>query len=90
MPIPRALDELVLSCLAKDPANRPQSARELSNRLAEVEGASAWTQDRAREWWVTHQPAPEASYSKTDHSQRSSQPWNISLQSSFRSSNTEE
>ncbi|HEV8455211.1 MAG TPA: serine/threonine-protein kinase [Gemmatimonadales bacterium] len=54
LPIPPALDDLVLSCLAKDPANRPQSARELSLRLAEVEGASAWTQDRAREWWATH------------------------------------
>lgn len=57
LPIPTALDDLVLSCLAKDPANRPQSARELSLRLAEVEGARAWTQDRAREWWATHQPA---------------------------------
>jgi serine/threonine-protein kinase len=57
LPIPAALDDLVLSCLAKDPANRPQSARELSLRLAEVEGATAWTQDRAQEWWATHQPA---------------------------------
>jgi serine/threonine-protein kinase len=55
--IPKALDDLVLSCLAKDPANRPQSARELSLRLAEVEGAGAWTQDRAREWWAKNQPA---------------------------------
>ena len=54
--IPPALDDLVLSCLAKDPAKRPQSARELSLRLGEVEGASAWTQDRAREWWLTHAP----------------------------------
>jgi len=59
-PVPRALDDLVLSCLAKDPAHRPQSARELSRRLAEVEGAGAWTQDRAREWWATHQPAGES------------------------------
>ena len=56
-PIPSALDQLVLACLAKDPAARPQSARELSLRLAEVDGASAWTQDRAQEWWVAHQQA---------------------------------
>jgi serine/threonine-protein kinase len=55
-PIPPALDDLVLSCLAKDPANRPQSARELSHRLAELEGANAWTQDRAQQWWTIHQP----------------------------------
>jgi eukaryotic-like serine/threonine-protein kinase len=55
-PVPAALDRLVLSCLAKDPAGRPQSARELSGRLAEIEGASGWTQDRARSWWATHQP----------------------------------
>jgi serine/threonine-protein kinase len=55
-PIPRALDEIVLSCLAKDPAARPQSARELSRRLAEVDGAAAWTQDRAQEWWATNHP----------------------------------
>jgi serine/threonine-protein kinase len=57
LPIPSALDDLVLACLAKDPAKRPQSARELSLRLAELEGAGSWTQDRAREWWRTHQPA---------------------------------
>jgi hypothetical protein len=48
--IPPALDRLVLSCLAKDPRDRPQSAKELSLRLAEVEGAGPWTQDRARDW----------------------------------------
>jgi serine/threonine protein kinase len=56
-PIPMALDDLVLACLAKDPARRPQSARELSLRLAEVDGSTAWTQDRAREWWTAHLPA---------------------------------
>ncbi|HUR94113.1 MAG TPA: serine/threonine-protein kinase [Gemmatimonadales bacterium] len=56
LPIPEALDRLVLSCLAKDPADRPQSARELSRRLAEIEGATGWTQERAREWWTTNQP----------------------------------
>jgi ribosomal protein S28E/S33 len=57
LPIPAALDDLVLSCLAKDPAERPQTARELSQRLTAVEGASAWTADRAERWWATHHPA---------------------------------
>jgi hypothetical protein len=55
-PIPAALDDLVLACLAKDPADRPQSARELSRRLAALEDASPWTHDRALEWWSAHQP----------------------------------
>ena len=54
-PIAPALDALVLSCLAKDPAHRPQSARELSHRLSELEGPTPWTQERAREWWLAHQ-----------------------------------
>jgi serine/threonine-protein kinase len=54
--IPPALDHLVLSCLAKDPAQRPQTAKELSRRLAEIDGATAWTGDEARLWWASHQP----------------------------------
>jgi serine/threonine-protein kinase len=60
LPIPKALEDLVLACLAKDPSQRPQTARELSLRLAELDGAGAWTQERAREWWVTHQPMAES------------------------------
>jgi eukaryotic-like serine/threonine-protein kinase len=56
LPIPPALDNLVLSCLAKDPADRPQSAKALSLQLAEVEETEGWTQDRAREWWTAHHP----------------------------------
>jgi serine/threonine-protein kinase len=58
LPIPPALDELILSCLAKDPAQRPQSARELSLRLAAIAGLDEWTQERAREWWESHYLVP--------------------------------
>ncbi len=54
--IPPALDDLVLACLAKDPAHRPQSARELSLRLAELEARHPWSQELAREWWTLHKP----------------------------------
>ena len=54
MPIPAALDRLIMECLAKDPAARPQSAKELSRRLGEIDGLEAWTEERARAWWELH------------------------------------
>ncbi len=57
MPIPPALDRIVMACLAKRPDDRPQSAKELSQRLMEVNGLEPWTDDRARNWWELHQPA---------------------------------
>jgi serine/threonine-protein kinase len=60
VPIPPALDEIVLACLAKDPADRPSSARELVRRFGEVEGVGAWTESRRREWWDRHRPARPA------------------------------
>ena len=54
LPIPAALDRLILSCLAKDPAERPQSARALARCLDEVELPAVWTEDRAGAWWAEH------------------------------------
>jgi serine/threonine-protein kinase len=56
LPIPRALDDLIMSCLEKNPADRPQRARELARRLDAVPVTSAWTEERAREWWAQHHP----------------------------------
>jgi serine/threonine-protein kinase len=55
-PIPRPLERLVLDCLAKNPADRPQTARELSLSLDALGDIPAWTDAQAREWWVTHHP----------------------------------
>lgn len=52
-PIPPALEEIVLACLAKHPAERPASTRELADRLARCEAESPWTREDARRWWET-------------------------------------
>ena len=57
LPIPKELDAIVLACLAKDPADRPQTARELARRLEAVPLRAEWTPDLARAWWDTHSPA---------------------------------
>jgi hypothetical protein len=60
--VPRALEDLVLACLEKDPARRPSSAQELAQRLEATGLASEWTAERAREWWETHLPSPAPGY----------------------------
>jgi hypothetical protein len=57
LPIPPALEELVLCCLAKEPEHRPQSARELSRRLGGIGEARPWTPERAENWWREHRPS---------------------------------
>jgi serine/threonine-protein kinase len=55
--IPEALDDLVLSCLAKDPDKRPASAQVLADKLLEIEQQGAtWAPDQAEEWWRTNLP----------------------------------
>lgn len=69
LPIPSALDEVVMACLEKDPGNRPQNADALAEALAETLTNDAWTQEHAKQWWDQHHPAagtgtaPEASES---------------------------
>ncbi len=54
--VPEALDRLVLQCLEKDPAARPETALRLVELLADCEGVEPWTQKQAEQWWHTHLP----------------------------------
>jgi len=56
LPVPPALDRIVLACLAKKADQRPASAADLSRLLEAVE-AEPWDQKHAKDWWAIHQPS---------------------------------
>jgi serine/threonine-protein kinase len=56
LPVPAALDDLVIACLAKAPADRPQSALEVLYRLDAIP-VEPWSEEQAKRWWGLHQPA---------------------------------
>jgi serine/threonine-protein kinase len=56
LPIPAALEQLVMKCLAKKPEDRPESAEALVRSLAGAEVGGAWTQEDAERWWNANIP----------------------------------
>jgi serine/threonine-protein kinase len=50
--VPADLEQVVLKCLAKKPADRYPDVRALSKALAACGSASEWDADRADEWWA--------------------------------------
>jgi serine/threonine-protein kinase len=54
--IPESLEQLILSCLEKDPDKRPQSMTELGDSLSTSQVDEPWTEQRASDWWRLHMP----------------------------------
>lgn len=50
-PLPAALEEVILSCLEKDPERRPRDARVLVDVL-DAARVEPWTEANARVWWA--------------------------------------
>jgi serine/threonine-protein kinase len=49
--VPADLEAVILGCLEKDPAGRPQTAAALRARLARTQAFGGWDAERARRWW---------------------------------------
>ncbi len=49
------LEEVIMTCLAKSPADRPQTARDLERRLAACADVDSWTFEEAQEWWKAYE-----------------------------------
>jgi serine/threonine-protein kinase len=50
--IPADLEQVVMRCLAKDPADRYQSANSLGQALRECVAAGIWSRQKAADWWL--------------------------------------
>ncbi len=56
-PLPGKLEAVVLDCLAKDPAQRPESAIALIERLDACDDVEPWSAEQARNWWRARKTA---------------------------------
>jgi serine/threonine-protein kinase len=66
--IPAQLERIVLACLAKDRAERPQTASELGLLLRRAAPGLQWTREDAEEWWRTNVPGKLPASAAASHS----------------------
>ncbi|MCP4192470.1 MAG: protein kinase [Planctomycetaceae bacterium] len=73
-PVAADLEAVIMACLEKDPARRPQSAEELTEALRSCKAFGQWSTNQALDWWRrykvcksdSHQIASTATETKLD------------------------
>jgi eukaryotic-like serine/threonine-protein kinase len=54
--VPRQLEDIIMTCLAKQPSGRPASANDLADRLRAIGPFEDWDEARALAWWQEFKP----------------------------------
>jgi serine/threonine-protein kinase len=54
--VPPELEEIIMSCLAKNPDDRPLTATHLEQSLAKLVSDHDWNGEEAERWWRAHLP----------------------------------
>lgn len=54
--IPADLEQVVLRCLEKNPANRFQDAQALARAFSGCQDSQSWSDERAEAWWLANEP----------------------------------
>ncbi|MEM8666054.1 MAG: protein kinase [Planctomycetota bacterium] len=66
--LPKEIDEVILKCLAKDPADRPNDVSELARLLERIPVKADWGNQQARTWWESTLPDIDVSSASGDTS----------------------
>jgi hypothetical protein len=66
-PVSPQLESALLACLEKNPAKRPQTARDLAALLDRASTLESWSLDDAEAWWGRHERGQAPVVATSEH-----------------------
>lgn len=71
--LPASLENAIMACLEKSRSNRPQTARELAERIEDIENIEPWSEEDAEDWWNAIESETVVGESRQHHFDRRAQ-----------------